>query len=179
MAVPKLDILVIDIANSFNLGIADISVYPTGFNIVSPHLQITPPGYKAVIVEFTPRSLNLFDSEALGITCDGETKVKIPDGLYTIKYTITPAYTYYVEKTFFKVDNLLEHLDALFIGLDLTACDDSLNEKDTRKLNEINMYIQFAIACANKCANSYAIDSYQKAVKLINKYSKSHVQLKC
>jgi hypothetical protein len=178
MAEVKLDITIIDTHNPFFLGVGDLSVYPNGFNIVSPSLQITPPGYNSVIVNFTPHNINLYNSENLGITCEGEDKVKLPDGIYKIKYTITPAYKHSVERTFIRVDGLLESLDELFVSLDIAQCDKATSDSDMRKLNEINMYVQFAIASANKCANTYATESYLKALKLIRKYKETHC-VKC
>ena len=176
MKEPKLDILFIETHNSFNIGIGDLTQFPTNFNIVNPSIEITPPGYNQVTLDFTSSSINLYDSLALGITCEDDDKVKVPDGLYKVKYSITPTYKYFVERTFFRVDNLQEALDEIFIKLDIAQCDRSVSSSDMRKLNEIEMYIQFAIAAANKCANVYAIESYQKAVKLVNNYNKNHCE---
>lgn len=173
MAVPKLDIILIDTYNLYNIAIGDMSFYPSGWNIISPSVQITPPGYNSVNIAFTANSLNLYDSESLGITCTGGDKVKLPDGLYKFKYSITPAYTYYVEKTFMKVDGILEKLDELFISTDIAQCDEGLSDKQFRAIRDIEMYIQFSMSSAKKCANKYAIEAYQKAVKLLYIYQKS------
>lgn len=170
----SLDIILIDTFNPFNIAVGDMTVYPSGYNVIGPSIQITPPNFNSVVLDFTPRSVNLYDSFALGITCEGQDKVKLPDGLYTFKYTFTPAYTYFVEKTFMKVDGILEMLDSLFISLDISQCDKLISDSDSRKLSDINMYIQFAIAAANKCSNKSAVQSYQKAVHLVNQYNKSH-----
>lgn len=173
----KPDITIIDTNSPFTIGIGDMTIYPSGFSIISPNVQITPPGYESVILSFTPNNINIFDSLSLGITCTDEDKAKLPDGIYTIKYTFTPAYTYFIEKSFMKADMILENLDDLFISLDLLNCNSDLTDKDIRKLLDINNYIQYSIACANKCMYNYANESYQKALKLISSYNKklSHV----
>lgn len=172
----KLDLVLIDVNNPNIIGIGDMSVYPAGFNISSPSIQITPPGFNSVVLTFTPNSINLFNSLALGITCTGQDLVSLPDGLYTIKYTIAPAYTYYIEKTFMRVYNIQESLDGIFVGMDITQCDKEISDGLNRKINEIQRYIQFSIASANKCANIYAIEAYDKASRLIRKYNKSHCE---
>lgn len=175
----NLDITIVETNSPFTMAVGDMTIYPTGYSIISPTIQITPPGYKSVILSFTPKNINVYDSLSLGITCEDEEKAKLPDGLYRLKYTFTPAYTYFIEKTFMKVDMIAENLDDLFISLDLLNCNSGLSDKDNRKLSDINNYIQFSIACANKCMNNYAIDSYQKALKLINSYNKNRYRELC
>ena len=168
----KLDLLVIDTHNPLTLGIGDLSSYPQGFAIVSPSISITPPNFPLVTLDFTDKQINIYDSLNLKITCEGQDKVKLPDGIYILKYSIAPAYQNFVEKTFFKVDNIMEDFDTAFLKNDITICDTKLEEKNRRFLEEIEFYINYAIASANRCANSTAKESYAKAKKLLSLYNK-------
>jgi len=165
---PILDLLLIDTHNSMSVGISDFSQYPTGFSIISPSLEITAPGFVPVNVTFEPNSINIYTSQNIGITCSGEQNVELPDGIYNVKYTISPAYKYFVERTFIRVDKLQEKFDTAFMKLDIMQCDGPLRKQREEELDTINFYIQGAIAAANKCAGELAMKFYRKADKMLN-----------
>lgn len=165
---PILDLLLIDTHNSMSVGISDFSQYPTGFSIISPSLEITAPGFVSVNVTFEANSINIYTSENIGITCLGEEHVELPDGIYNVKYTISPAYQYFVERSFIRVDKLQEKFDTAFMKLDIMQCDGPLRKQREEELDTINFYIQGAIAAANKCAGELAMKLYRKADKMLN-----------
>jgi hypothetical protein len=168
MTQPILDLLLIDTHNSFSLGISDFSQYPTNFNIVSPSLEVTAPGFAPINISFVPNSMNIYTSENLGIVCLGEENVELPDGIYQIKYTIAPAFRYFVERSFIRVDKLQEKFDTAFMKLDILQCDGPIRKQREEELDSINFYIQAAIAAANKCAPELAMKLYRKADKMLN-----------
>lgn len=169
MADPKLDLLIIDTHNTYSLGIGDISTYVG--TPVNPTIQLTPPGFNTVTLSFTPNNINIYDSENLGLCVASQVEnTPIPDGVYKIRYTIHPAHKYYVEKTFMKVDQILEKFDIAFLKTDIVNCDIDLKEKDAKLLREINFDIQGAIAAANSCAIKLANQLYSRANTRLDKF---------
>lgn len=170
----KLDFIQLPVYNNYTLVLGDTSSYDTGFNIVSPTRFITPPGFPMKAITYTPNTVEVYDSSTLGITCATSdcTKTTIPDGIWIIKQTVNPANTYFVEKTFIKVDKFYEKFDAAFLKLDIMQCDGALKSQQEKELNNIEFYIQGAIAAANKCATKRAMELYRKAIDLLDKFIK-------
>jgi hypothetical protein len=167
MADPKLDLLVVDTHSVYTLGIADLSVYPSGFNIVSPTIQIAPLGVPLATLPFSAGNLNIFNSAHLGLSCD---MCPLPDGIYRIKYSVNPAYKNFVEKTIIRVDQIQEKYDDLFLSIDLTQCDLEVKKDMKQELDEIYFFIQQSIAAANKSAASLAVNLLNKANRMIERF---------
>lgn len=169
---PILDILVLDTNSKYTLGIADISTYPTGFNISSPTIEITPPGYMMESIIFVPRTIQMFDSGTLGISCgDGCSKTPIPDGVYKIRYSVYPNYKYTVTKSIIRVDELVEKFDKVYIQLG--TCDTQYENQLRNQMHAIWAYINEAIAAANNCMEKQAMELYRKASSAIDNLLKN------
>ncbi len=169
MAEPILDLITLDTHNNYTLAIGDISTYPTGYNVVNPSLEITPPGFKKQILSFTEKSINVYNSFNLGL-CAQElvSTTPLPDGIYTIRYSIHPIYKYNVEKTFLRVDNLQAKFDKVFLRSDIN--EPSIRNKDFKILREINLNIDGAVAAANTCSFKLAMELYRKANEQIESF---------
>lgn len=172
----KLDLLLIENHSALALSLADFSVYPTAFTPVSPTVYIKAGGFQTVTIPFTPNSINVYTSENLGITCPGECLQAIPDGIYKVKYTINPANENFVEKTFFRVYQLQEKFDNAFMKLDMMECDGAIRKQKQVELDTIYYFIQGAIAAANKCAESKAINLYRQAEKMLNQFTTNNCE---
>lgn len=168
---PILDIIVMPTYSPYTLAVGDYSQYPVGYAPSSPTIEITAPGYNKQAVSFVPKNLNLFNSTNMGITCEGQPESLLPDGLYTLKYTVAPAFTYFVTKTILRVDNIMERFDTAFMKLDITECDQAIKREQKIQLDTINYFIQCAIAAGNKCANKKAIQLYNQASKMLEKFN--------
>lgn len=167
MSALSLDIVILPTYNSYTLAVVDNSTYPTSPpSVVSPTLEIQVPGFPTVYKDFVVQTPNIFDSTDLDISEEGY-EVPLPDGLYHFKYTVNPAFTYYVEKSIFRVDLLQEKFDELFMQLDMMECDKAIKAQSKVNLNTIYFYIQGAIAAANNCANVQAEKLYEQASKMI------------
>lgn len=169
MASPNLDLLLIETYSTKTLGIADISIYPSGFTISNPSMEITVPGYNKVNVTFTPRNANVYRSEDLGVFCDDEC-VDLPDGIYTVKYSVNPNVTNYVEKSFIRVENIKCRYMSAFLTLDLNKdCAVPMTDNNRRELENIRLLIEGSVAAANTCdeVNSRAL--YRKADDRLSK----------
>jgi hypothetical protein len=167
---PVLDLLVIDTHNSYTLGIADLSTYPAGFPVVTPTIQIAPPGFPTVALPFTASSISILNSENLGLTETGQDTIKLPDGLYRIKYSVNPHHLHIVEKTYMRTDAIQEKFDQAFMKADFTCADKHFQKQEREKLNEIYFLIQESIAAANQCANTLAMNLYNQASKLLDRF---------
>lgn len=173
MAELNLDILVIPTLNTKTLGIADISTYPDSPPVQSPTIEITVPGFGVSSLVFTPNDFNVFNSTSVGLTEVGEDLVALPDGAYTLKYSVEPAYLNYVEKTIYRVDQLQEKFDEAFMKLDMMECDQAIKKQSKVELNTIYFFIQGAIAAANNCAVDVANKLYIQASKQLSHFNKS------
>lgn len=168
---PILDITILDSHSSKLLVVADSSVYPSGWTIVSPTLQVTVPGYPARQITFDAQNINIYNSNTLGITCDVDVcdLQDLPDGVYTFKYAVAPALSYNTIKSILRVDKLYEKFDEKFLNLEIFTCDGQLKRNQHLLLDEIEFYIEGAIAAGNRCANKLAIELYKKASSQLNK----------
>jgi len=169
---PKLDLLSIDTHSVYTLGIADISTYPTTFNIVSPTIQITPASLSTVTLPFSAEGINIFNSIHLGLSCDG--LVGLPDGIYRFTYSVNPAYKYSIDKTIMRVDNIQERFDQAFMKLDFLQCDTDIREEQRRSLNDIYLIIQASVAAGNRCATKLATDLLNRANKMLTRFNKNY-----
>lgn len=169
---PKLDFIQLPVYNTYTLVLGDVTDYGT-FNITSPTRVITPPGFSAKSIVYVPSTVEVYDSLSLGITCSDCGKSTIPDGIWTIKQSVNPANVYFVEKTFLKVDKFYEKFDAAYLKLDIMQCDGQLKSQQEKDLNNIEFYIQGAIAAANKCATKRSMELYRKAVEELDKFIKN------
>lgn len=175
MADLKLDILVINTFNTLTLGIADISTYPTDPPAVnSPSIEITMPGFLPVVLPFTVNDFNVFNSTTLELTPVGSPLIPLPDGVYYLKYTVTPAYTNYVEKSIMRVDQIQEKFDNAFMKLDMMECDSAIKTQAKVDLNSIWYLIQGSIAAANNCAVDTANKLYVQANNMLNNFIKNN-----
>lgn len=172
MPTTKLDFLVIPMNNVQLLGIADASTYAT--TLSSPTIEIDVPSFGAVSLPFTINDFNIFNSTTLGITSSSDPLVSLPDGIYTIRYSIAPAYDNYIEKTIMRVDKIQEQFDEAFMKLDMMECDRAIKMQQKVDLNSIYFFIQGSIAAANNCAIDTANKLYNQAQKMLNNFMKNN-----
>jgi len=172
MADLKLDILVLPTYNTKTLGIADYSTYPDSPPVQSPTIEITVPGFGLVSLPFSPNDFNVFNSFSFGLTDANEDIVPIPDGVYTLVYSVSPAYLTKVTKTILRVDQLQETFDKAFMKLDMMECDKAIKTQSKVELNSIYFLIQGAIAAANECAVDISNKVYKEAAKQLSNFIK-------
>lgn len=175
MADLKLDILVINTYNSLTLGVIDISTYPVSPPISSPIITITiPNGFGNVSLPFTPNSLNVFNSLILGLSSPGDSLTPLPDGQYTLTYSVDPASINFVTKTIMRVDQLQEKFDNAFMKLDMMECDSAIKTQSKVDLSSIYFQIQGSIAAANNCAVDVSNTLYIQANRMLDRFIKNN-----
>lgn len=168
---PILDITLIPTYSLKTMGIADISVYPTGYNISNPTIEITAPGMKKIAISFIPKTVNIINSNTINLTCvlSISQLASLPDGIYTLKYSVNPVQTNFVEKSFMRVDNLECKYAAAFLYLDLD--DDSfkdIHKEKIKKLKTVRMFIDGSVAAMNECDANLAFKLYKKAQEMLD-----------
>jgi hypothetical protein len=171
---PILDFVVVDTHNTLTLGIADTSFYPSNFDVLNPTLEITPPSFPKATVTYTVGAMTVFNSNTLSITCVAEVSqlIDLPDGIWTVKQTISPAITYNIERTFIRTTKLEQKFGRAFLKTDLTRCSEDLRIENMKVLNEVWFYMQAAIAAANQCNNLLAMNLYKLASTMIDNFLK-------
>jgi hypothetical protein len=168
---PILNLLYIETHDLNSMGVADGSIYPTGFMPVNPSIQITAPNFPSVLTTFQANNLNIFNSDTVGVTCNYNGIYSVlPDGIYVFTYTINPAYQYFVTKSFLRTNLIQAKYDEAFLRADISECLKKIRRQDREYLTEANLYIQKSIAAANKCASDLSMELYRKADKMLNDF---------
>lgn len=169
-----------DIADTHDfktLGIVDTSWYNSDIKVETPTIEILPPGYvRAVSPYFVPGALNIYNSNGVGITqasCEEELQ-ELPDGIWKIKYSICPNDKLFIERYFLRTDKILCRYSQAFLSLDINSCDLPTEKQRRSDLDNIRLYITGAIAAANDQNPKLASDLYNKANKLLDKFSRSN-----
>lgn len=166
----KLDFITLDTHSLLSIAIADTSKYDIDYVVVSPTIRITPPTFEPVSLAFVAKSIQIYDSTNLGISCEWCDKLTLPDGIWKVKYTNYPATDYSIEKSFIRVDRLQSKLDELFLRLDFMECSNSIKKSDLELIDRIQLYIDGAIASANNCDCTQAMNLYKQATELIKNF---------
>jgi hypothetical protein len=170
-----LDILVVPTYNTLTLGVADASTYNTNPPVVSsPTLEVTMPGFAPVFLPFNVNDFNIFNSASLGLSVVGDPLIPLPDGIYTLTYSVAPAFQNFVTKTIIRVEQLQEKFDNAFMKLDMMECDLAIKTQAKVDLNSIYYMIQGSIAAANNCAVDTSNKLYVQANKMLNNFIKTN-----
>ncbi len=171
-----LDILVIPTYNTYTLGIADASTYDTDPPVVTaPTIEITIPGFSTpVFLPFMVNDFNIFNSTSLGLSGVGDPLIPLPDGIYYLRYTVTPAYENYVEKNIMRTELIQEKFDSAFMKLDMMECDLAIKTQSKVNLNSIYYMISGSIAAANNCAVDTANTLYIQANNMLNNFIRNN-----
>lgn len=172
---PILDFTVVDTHNTLTLAVADISLYPTNFVVSSPTYEITPPGFTKATILFVKSEVLFLNSNSLNITCvsDPSLLTDLPDGIWTIKQSISPAIDFNTEKTFLRTTKIEQKFGKAFLKTDLIECNQDVKIEQMKVLDEIWFYIQAAISASNQCNNILAMKLYSNANTMLDNFIRS------
>lgn len=159
------------------LPIMDTSQYSSSNTIDCPLLQVTVPGYTHPVQITSPtigpgfyQAFNACDLGVQTSNC-GSKNTALPDGIYIIKYSVSPNDIVYVEYNHLRITCALNKVQAVYCSLDLGACEPP--EKLKQKLEQIRLiqqYLKAAKAYVEFCHHpSKGMDLYRYAVKLLDK----------
>lgn len=177
MANHILSLEVPDTLNACVLPIMDTSTYSASNTIDCPLLEITPPGFTTPTQITTPNInagfYQAFNACALGIqtvNC-GSKNMALPDGIYIIKYSVSPNDLVYVEYNHLRITCALNKVQAVYCSLDLGTCDPPDKIKSIlEQVRLIQSYLKAAKSYVELCHHpSKGIELYRYAVKLLDK----------
>lgn len=177
MANHVLSLEVPDTMNKCILRIVDTSVYNGQVQVACPVLQVTLPGFvrpvtfdESVIQPGFSVNLTACDLEIQTENC-GSTFVDLPDGIYIIKYSVSPNDLVYVEYNHLRMTKALNRYYGILCDLDMGACDPPETVKDKlNKLRMIRMYMDAAKAQVEICHQpEKGMQLFSYAVKLLDK----------
>jgi len=166
-----------DTMNKGILRVVDTSVYNPQIAVTCPLLEITPPGFAAPTQftdqDFNPGFILNLNACELGIQVAGcgTTNATLSDGIYIIKYSVSPNDVVYVEYNHLRITSALWKYNNLLCDLDVAACDPPTSVKQKlEKLNMIKMYLDAAKSLVEFCHEpKKGMDIYNYAVKLLDK----------
>lgn len=171
-----LDFNVIDTHNSKTIGIADSSTYDPNIAVANATLEITPPGgFNKVALPFQMGSVNTYNSNNVNITsaCNFEGLTDLPDGIWLIRYSTKPNLTSFISKVWLRTTAIECRLQGALLK---TLLNEDANafvtmEKDRKFLLDIQLYIDGAISAANRANDKIAMELYNKASKMLDKFT--------
>jgi hypothetical protein len=172
----KLAIDVFDTNNLKTFGIDDNSIYDNSKTLFNSNIQILIPGFISPVNQiFSKNKRNIFNSNNLGLTnvnsCKEEFTI-LPDGLYSINYSIEDSNTLeeYCTKVYYYRTAFLSSLYDEAFSLIINECPpdkDKLNQ-----LKEIEFYITGITTNANLSNFEQADKLYLQSELLLSRYLK-------
>lgn len=153
-------ILSLDIPETLNTKIfrvVDTSTYSTDLGITCNRLQILLPGYlEEVILEILPNSENVFNACTLHLqdtNCDVALS-QLPDGIYTIRYSVAPNDKVWIEYNYLRIAQTLNTYYNILCSINLTGAEPLAGEKEKlNKLRMLKMMLEGAKAKVEFCNN--------------------------
>jgi hypothetical protein len=174
MANHKLSLEVPTVMNACILSVIDTSVYSPLVPVTCPTLNVTAPGFShSVQIELDPgfsQILTACDLQMQLQQC-GQVYADLPDGIYIIKYSVSPNDLVYVEYNHLRITQALIKYNKILCNLDLAACEPSEKVKEKlTKLQNARMYLDSAKAKVEFCHEPQkGMTLYNYAIKLMNK----------
>jgi len=166
-----------DTMNPCLLRVVDTSIYNEDSPAKCQVLEITYPGFN-VPVQFGEDDIELgfirnFTACDLELQIDGcgTTFNDLSDGIYILKWSVSPNDQVYVEYNHLRITNALIRYQSVLCELDLGTCspDSELSKKMT-ELAEIKMYLEAAVAKVEFCHEPLkGMELYNYALKLLDK----------
>jgi len=167
-----------DTMNLCQLRVVDTSVYNPDVIIKCPILEITLPGFSYPVQfgedKVAPGfilNLTACDLEVQTSGC-GTTFNNLPDGIYILKWSVSPNDQVYVEYNHLRITKALTRYQGILCELDIAAC--APNDEQVakmKKLAEIRSYLEAAKAKVEFCHEpAKGMELYKYAVKLLDKF---------
>jgi hypothetical protein len=170
----KLSLEIPTVLNSCILKVFDTSVYNDLLPVTCPTLHITPPGFNySIELDFTPGGsvvITACDINLQTVNCDDELQ-SIPDGIYIIKYSVSPNDVVYVEYNHLRITQALSRYAKILCELDLAACEPTEKvQKKLKQLHQVRTYLDAAKAKVEYCHEPQkGMTLFMYALKLLNK----------
>lgn len=166
--------------NDWSLTIMDTSVYSDLIPISCPTLQVLLPGFTSAttfnensIPPLAPGFIRHMTACALEVqtTNCGTTYDCLPDGIYVIRYSVSPNDIVYVEYNHLRITQAMKKYQQLLCDLELEAC--AITKDKQIRLNalqQVKMYLDAAVATVEFCHDpTKGMTIYNYALTLLNK----------
>lgn len=173
-------VLSLDVTDTNNIKvfrIADTSSY-ADFPATCGVLQIRVPGFNTTqSIDVLPYFNLVLNACSLGIqtTGCGVDSVNLPDGIYQLRYSVSPNDKVYVEYSYLRTTATMNKYYQFMCDLDMGACEPEAKTKDKlEKLQLIRSYVDAAKAQVEYCHNlEKGIELLKYAQTQLNKLSLS------
>lgn len=169
---------VIPTVNDQILHLFDTSAYTDGLTVTCPRLEISIPGFRTPRLLEPVQNFNLTLNGILLDLISPETDFlpPLPDGVYHIKYSISPNDKVYVEFDHLRTVNFEKRLFQQRCELNMSTCSPTEEiHENLKKLREIDDYLKAAVASVEICEEDpekgIALFIYTK--KLFDRYFKT------
>lgn len=168
------------VMNSCILKIFDTSVYSDLIQVTCPTLNITVPGFNysnqiegdamADFVTYGHLTLTACDLQLQTSQC-GTKYADIPDGIYIIKYSVSPNDQVYVEYNHMRITQAMNKYYKVLCDIDANACEPPAKvKKQLEELRMIKSYLEAAKSKVEFCHEPQkGMSLYNYALKLLNK----------
>ena len=146
--------LFLDIPHTSNprvFRVFDSSIYSDVVPITCALLEITPPGFnQPTSINVLPNFNLVLNACSLGIQTQGcgDSSEIIPDGIYILKYSVSPNDKVYVEYNHLRVTQFINRYNQKLCELEMNACEPSADIK--AQLNELRLIKSFIDAAKVK-----------------------------
>lgn len=164
-----------DTLNGCILRVVDTSLYDDSVPVECPYLDVQGPGFiNAVRLDADPGFANwnltacdlMIQTDNCGVTFD-----TIPDGIYIIKYSISPNDYVFVEYNHLRTTSVMSKFNEVLCSLQIPSCDPLPEVKEKLKeLREIEMLLKAAKSKVEWChVPGEGMDLYEYAKKRLDK----------
>ena len=169
----QLKLYIPDLLEQTVFQVEDISSYATGLPVDCLTLEVTTPG-KIHPMVFTPNILfrQVLTSCDLGLEgCDSEYDPVLPDGIYNVRYSVSPNEKVFVEYNFLRITNLQNQRRSVLCSLD--TCMPGTEKKIKFKLlQDARIYTEAAKANVEDCNEPHkGLELYGQAKKILDQLS--------
>ena len=164
------------VSNCDLLCIKDTSQYSSELAVDCEELLITLPGFSVPVLIKVDKDFDMCLTActmALQTTGCGTTQENIPDGVYIIKYSVSPNSKVYVEYNHLRVTRLLTTYYEVLCDLEVQACQpESEKQSLLAEMSYIRTVIDAAVANVEYCQSAaHGMQLYNYAKSRLNKIS--------
>ena len=157
----QLSVEVPDTNNCSVFRIIDTSLYAQGLEVDCAKLEITSPGFNLpVVIDIPNPATNPFSYILNGCTLGiqssgcGSISERLPDGIYTIRYSVSPNEKTYVEYYYLRACMTLNKYYNQLCKVELAACEPTADVKEELdELRLIKSFIDAAKAKIEECGS--------------------------
>lgn len=173
--VSQLDIYVDkDLINPKILPVQDISFYEENYEVTGGLLEISYPGSSVIVeIEDVPSGFfQIINSNTIGITNTTFSKNlgDLPDGIWTIRYSINPNDELFVEYTFLRNTLQLIDYNNAYCQLDINLCEEKSYKEKLQKLKDIYNLIKASEYFVDCCKHKEGLKVYNKVSDLLKDF---------